>query len=313
MMLIMKNANKYLSLLILTILCLCNPLAQAQELHCTVNINTDQIEGSNKQMFQTLQQTITEFVNTTQWTTLVFSETERIECTMMLIINSVTTEGMVDAIFQVQSRRPVYGTTYTTPLLNLRDNDFSFRYQEYDRMDFQPAQVTNNLTALIAYYCYLIIGFDMDSYSRMGGTPCFQRCEEIVNTARSSSLENAEMNGWKAFGSNHNRYTLISNLMDEAFKSYRNYFYDYHRLGLDVMSNNVANGRATIAQGMPVLREAYKARPASYVVSVFLDAKNDEITNIFQKASSNEKKEVLEVLEAVDPTRMSTVYEKINQ
>ena len=287
---------------------------QAQELRCTVNVNADKVEGSNKQMFQTLQQSISDFVNNTKWTTLVFTETERIECTMMLIINSVSTEGLVDATFQLQSKRPVYNTNYSTPILNIKDDNFAFQYQEFDRLDYQPPQFTSNLSAMIVYYCYLVIGYDLDSYSRLGGTICFQTCEDIVNTARSaSSLTNEESAGWKAQGNNKNRHTLVNNLMDEAFKAYRNYFYEYHRLGLDVMSSNVANGRGVIAGGMPILKEAYRARPAAYVVGAFLDAKNDELTNIFQKGTDTEKKNVLEILGDIDPTRLNTVYERISQ
>lgn len=153
----------------------------------------------------------------------------------------------------------------------------------------------------------------MDSYSPLGGTVCFQACEEIVNTARSSSLENAEMTGWKATGSSRNRYQLTSNLMDEAFKPYRNYFYEYHRLGLDIMSTNVSNGRAVIADGMPILKDAYRARPSSYLLSTFLDAKSDEIANIFEKGTSVQKKNVLDILSIIDPTRITTTYEKISQ
>lgn len=284
----------------------------AQELRCTVTINSDQVEGSNKQMFATLQQSITEFVNSTKWTTLVFAEKERIECSMFILINSVTTDGLVDASLQLQSKRPVYGTSYSTPVLNIKDDRFAFRYQEYDRLDYQQTQFTTNLTSLLAYYCYLIIGYDIETYTRLGGTVCFQACEEIVNTARSSSMDNAEMDGWK-YSSKLNRYLIINNLLDEAFKPFRNYLYEYHRLGLDIMSNNVGNGRAEIAQGFPVLREAYKARPASCLVAIFLDAKNDEIVSIFQKGLDAEKKSVLDVLSAVDPTRLNTVYEKINE
>jgi len=289
-----------------------NTVVCAQELRCTVSVNADQVEGSNKQMFQTLQQSITEFVNTNKWTTLVFSESERIECSMMIIINSVTTEGLVDASFQLQSKRPIYGTSYQTSVLNIKDDDFVFKYQEFDRLEYQVSQITNNLSAMIAYYCFLVIGYDMDTYSRLGGTVCFQACEEIVNTARSSSLEGAEINGWKATGSKRNRYQIISNLMDEAFKPYRNYLYEYHRMGLDMMSQNVGNGRATIASGMPVLKEAYRARPASCIVNLFFDAKADELANLFEKAPDTERKAVVDILSSIDPTRLSTTYQKLN-
>ena len=294
----------------IAILCLSN-MSWGQELRCTVNVNSDQVQGTNKQVFTTLQQSIEEYMNTMRWTNMTFQETERIECSMLIVVKSVA-DNLFTCEMTCQSRRPVYGTAYSTPLLNFKDNNFVFTYQEYDRLDFQQHTFTTNLTALLAYYCYLIIGHDMDSFSKLGGTPYFQMCENIVNAAQSASLEMSEAAGWKAFESNRNRYALINNLMDEAFKKYRTYYYDYHRYGLDEMVNNVANGRARIAKDIKVLKEAYSARPATYVVGAFLDAKNDELVNIFKGGTSEEKKLVYDVLMDVDPTRQST-YEGISE
>ena len=284
---------------------------KAQELKCTISINSEQVQGSNKAVFTTLQQSMEEFVNTQRWTNMTFQEKERIECSMMIVVKSVQ-DNMFVCEFTCQSRRPVFGTTYTTPTLNIKDANFTFTYQEYDRMEFQPNTFTSNLTALVAYYCYLIIGHDMDSFAKLGGTPYFQVCEDIVTSAQSASLDNAEMVGWKAFESNRNRYALTNNLMDEAFKKYRAYYYDYHRHGLDEMVNNVANGRARIAKDIKVLKEAYNARPATYLVGTFLDAKSDELVNIFKSGTADEKKMVYELLMDIDPTRQDT-YENINR
>lgn len=289
----------------------CTMLASAQELKCNVTVNSDQIPGSNKEMFNTLRQSIEEFVNNSKWTDMTFQDKERIECNMLLVVKSIE-NNLWHCDFTCQSRRPVYGTSYTTPTLNFFDANFVFSYQEYDRMDYQQTSFTSNLTALIAYYCYLIIGHDMDSFARLGGTPYFQVCENIVSTAQSASMEETEAKGWRAFDSNRNRYALINNIMDEAFRGYREFFYEYHRLGLDEMVNNVSNARARIAKGMPVLREANRARPATYVVNTFLDAKNDELVNIFSGATSEEKKTVYEVLIDIDPTRQS-IYDGINR
>lgn len=283
----------------------------AQELKCTISINSEQVQGSNKAVFTTLQQSMEEFVNTQRWTNMTFQEKERIECSMMIVVKSVQ-DNMFVCEFTCQSRRPVFGTTYTTPTLNIKDANFTFTYQEYDRMEFQHNTFTSNLTALVAYYCYLIIGHDMDSFAKLGGTPYFQVCEDIVTSAQSASLDNAEMVGWKAFESNRNRYALTNNLMDEAFKKYRAYYYDYHRHGLDEMVNNVANGRARIAKDIKVLKEAYNARPATYLVGTFLDAKSDELVNIFKSGTTDEKKMVYELLMDIDPTRQDT-YENINR
>ena len=283
----------------------------SQELNCTVTINSDQVEGSNKSVFTTLRQSIEEYVNTLRWTNMTFQEKERIECSMLLVVKGVQ-DNVFTCEFTCQSRRPVYGTSYYTPTLNFKDNNFVFTYQEYDRLDYQQSTFTSNLTALLAYYCYLIIGHDMDSFAKLGGTPYFQACESIVTAAQSASLDNAEAAGWKAFESNRNRYALINNLVDEAFKKYRIFYYDYHRHGLDEMINNTANGRARIAKDIKVLKEAYNARPATYVINAFLDAKSDELISIFQGGTSDEKKLVYELLMDIDPTRQNQ-YDKINK
>ena len=284
---------------------------KAQEIRCSVTVNSDKIEGSNKQVFETLKTSIEEYMNQNRWTNMTFAEHEKIECNMLIVVSTVT-DNMYSCEITLQSRRPVYGTSYTTPLLNFKDNNFNFTYQEYDRIEYQQNQFTTNLTAMLAYYCYLIIGHDMDSYQRLGGTTYFEACEEIVNACQSASMDNLEQKGWLAFDSNRNRYALINNLLDDAFKKYRNFYYDYHRLGLDEMSGNVTNGRARIAEGLPVLKEAYRSRPATYVVNTFLDAKADELVDIFKKGTDKEKKEVYELLMDIDPTRQNT-YERINE
>lgn len=302
---------RFLRIIILLVAVTFALASEAQELKCTVTINSDQIQGSNKEVFNTLRSSIEDFVNNTKWTNLTFQDKERIECSMMLVVKSME-NNIMSCEFTCQSRRPVYGTSYSTPVLNFQDKTFSFAYQEFDRIDFQQSTFTSNLTALVAYYCYLIIGYDMDSFSRLGGTPYFQVCEQIVTSAQSASLDESEAKGWKAFDSNRNRYALINNLIDEAFKPYRMFFYEYHRLGLDEMINNVANARARIANGLPVLKEANRARPATYVVTTFLDSKNDELVNIFAGGTAEEKKKVYDLLVDIDPTRMS-IYDGINR
>ena len=284
---------------------------KAQEINCTVTINSDQIEGSNKQVFGTLKTAIEEYMNQNRWTNMTYADKEKIECSMLLVVKAYQ-DNLFACEMTLQSKRPFYGTSYTTPLLNFRDKNFNFTYQEFDRIEYQQNQFTTNLTAMLAYYCYLIIGHDQDSFQRLGGQPFFQACEDIVNACQSASMEGTEQKGWLAFDSNRNRYALINNLLDEAFKKYRNYYYEYHRLGLDEMSANVTNGRARIAEGLPVLREAYRARPATYVVNTFLDAKADELVNIFSKGTDKEKKAVYEILMDIDATRQET-YDRINQ
>ena len=284
---------------------------QAQEINCTVTVNSDQIEGSNKQVYETLKAAIEEYMNQNRWTNMTYAEQEKIECSMLIVVKSVNGNSY-NCEMTLQSRRPVYGTTYTTPILNFKDNAFNFTYQEFDRIEWQQNQFTTNLTAMLAYYCYLIIGHDQDSFQRLGGTPYFEICEQIVNACQSATMDNIEQKGWLAFDSNRNRYALINNLLDEAFKKYRNFYYEYHRLGLDEMSGNVANGRARIAEGLPVLKEAYRARPATYVINTFLDAKADELVDIFKKGTDKEKKTVYDLLTDIDPTRQAT-YDRMNE
>jgi hypothetical protein len=280
-------------------------IAQAQELNCTVQINSDQVQGTNKSVFNTLQKSMTEFVNNRKWTEMTYTNAERIECSMNIIVKKVESDAFTAEIL-VQSRRPIYNTNYNSPLINFKDNEFTFNYKEFDQLEMNANTITSNLTAVLAYYSYLIIGYDMDSYSRLGGTPYFMAAENIVNAAQSGDFGK----GWKAFDSSKNRYALISNILDEAFKKYRNYFYEYHRLGLDEMSVNAANARARIAEGLPLLRDANRARPSAIVISSFLDAKNDELINIFSKATTKEKEDAVQVLSDVNPTQSSR-YEKI--
>ena len=283
-------------LLLLSIL-LFTGFVQAQELNCTIQINSDQIQGTNKSVFNTLQKSISDFMNNRKWTEMSLANTERIECTVNIIVKKMDVDVFTSEI-QVQSRRPIFNSAYNSTLFNFKDQSFTFNYKEFDQLELNQNTITSNLTAVLAYYAYIIIGYDMDSYSRLGGTPYFQAAENIVNSA-----QGADLTGWKAFESPRNRYALINNLTDEAFKKYRNYFYEYHRLGLDEMSTNATNARARIADGLPLLREANRSRPSAVVISSFLDAKNDELVNVFSKGSTQEKNDAVEILSDVNPAQ----------
>ena len=286
-------------------------IGNAQELNCSVTVNSDKIQGSNKQVFSTLQQAIQDFVNNTRWTNLTFATSERIDCSMFIVVSSVA-DNVFSCELTCQSKRPVYNTNYFSPILNFKDDKFTFKYEEFDRLEYRPTGFDNNLSALLSYYCLLIIGFDMDSYARLGGTPYFQQCENIVSLAQSASFESAEMTGWRAFDSNKNRYAIINNLMDEAFKPLREFFYEYHRLLLDQLAQNVPNTRKTLASKLPVLKETFRTRQNSYLVYLLLDAKNDELVNIFSKGTDKEKADVYELLVGIDPTRQQ-VYDKLKK
>ena len=197
------------NLLIILTLLVSTAFINAQELNCTIQLNSDQVQGTNKSVFNTLQKSITEFVNNRKWTEMSFSNEERIECTMNIIVKTVVGDQFTAEI-QIQSRRPIYNSAYNSTLFNFKDISFTFNYKEFDQLEMNENTITSNLTAVLAYYAYIIIGYDMDSYSRLGGTPYFQAAENIVNLAQGSDLA-----GWKAFETTRNRYALVNNLLDE--------------------------------------------------------------------------------------------------
>ena len=292
-------------------LLVCSLAIHSQELRCTVSINRDQVPSANQQTFQSLEQAITELMNTTKWTNLTFAEHERIDCQLMIVCKSVSETGLYTCEATIQASRPVYNTTYTSPLLNLKDKNFSFTWN-MEPLNVQLTTFEANLPSMLAYYAYLILGYDADSYQRMGGTPYFQQCENIITLCQTASMESVEQVGWQAFERNANRYSLCNNLLDEAFAPIRQYYYEYHRLGLDEMANNISNGRARIASGMKALKDAGKARMKNDILTVFLDSKSDEIVLIFQGGTDPEKDEVFNLLMELDPTR-SDNYERIKQ
>ncbi|GAB4281475.1 MAG: DUF4835 family protein [Marinilabiliales bacterium] len=279
----------------------------AQELNCRVQIQHQQIQGSNTQIFQTLQNAIFEFMNNTKWTDHVFSMDERIECNIMINITQQLSTDEYKATIQVQSTRPVYNTTYNSVLLNYQDNDFQFQYVEFQPLDFSLTTFNSNLTSVLAYYAYIIIGLDYDSFSLNGGTEFFQKAETIVNNAQS-----AKEAGWKAFESNKNRYWLVENLLQKKYSGVRECIYQYHRLGLDVMSEKPADGRAVIAESLKLIQKVYRAQPGCFILQLFFNAKADEIVNIFSESFTDEKNRVYNILQEVDPANL-TKYKKILQ
>lgn len=274
----------------------------SQELNCTFTVNAPSITDVNKQVFTTLQNAVTDFLNNQRWTELVYADNEKISCNFVLLVTSVEADVFTCEL-QVQASRPVFGTSYTTGLLNTRDKKVIFTYKEFDPIELNTSSYDNNLTAVLAYYAYLIIGLDLDSFSRFGGTAAFTAAEQIVNSCQSRSND-AETAGWKmAFADNSTRYSLINDIMNDSFKGLRDFYYEYHRLALDNMAKNVDNARAKIAEKIPVLRELNRKYPGAAFINAFLNAKNDELINIFAKfGTSEEKRSVHEILVAVNPT-----------
>jgi hypothetical protein len=281
----------------------------AQELNCNVQISAQQIQGSNRQVFETMQRDIYEFMNNTVWTNHVFSYSERIECNILINLTDQLSADEFRGTIQVQLKRPVFNTTYNTTMLNFMDNSVQFRYVEFQPLEFDPTTHRSNLVSMLAYYSYLILGFDYDSFSMEGGTEYFQIAEKIVMNA-----QNAVEPGWKPYdGSrNKNRYWLVKNILDKEYEGIRQFTYNYNLRGLDKMESSITEARTNIASSLLLIQTVYRKRPDPYMyfLQVVLDSKSDEIVNIFSEAFPEEKSRVILILTEIDPANKSK-YEKI--
>lgn len=271
---------------------------KAQELNARVTVNGDKIATANKQIFTTLQNALMEFVNNRKWTDATFAVNEKIDCSMTIIVNELD-ESSFQTEIQVQARRPVYNSSYTTTLFNFRDQELNFEYMEGEPLDFNSNTLTSNLTATVAFYVYIILGLDFDSFAPKGGTTYIQQAQQIVNMAQSEM----SWNGWKAFESNQNRHALATALQDNASEAFRDMWYTYHRRGLDEMAANPDRGRMTIIEALPALREVRSARPTSVLLQMFSDAKLDEIVAIYSKSTTQERQDGYKMLFEIYPTQ----------
>ncbi len=280
-----------------------------QELRCNVQIVTQQIQGTNKQVFETLQGAIYEFMNNRPWTGIKFEADERIECNMLINLKDQVGADEFRGTLQLQVRRPVFNTSYNTVLLNLVDNDIQFKYVEYQPLEFSESSHLSNLTSILAYYAYIIIGFDFDSFSPRGGTPYFQMAEKIVSNA-----QNAPEKGWRAVesSSRKNRYWLINGIQDEEYAPIRDFMYKYHRQGLDNMYDQSDKARAEIAEQLKLLQKVYRQKPDPfmYLLQVVIEAKSDELVSIFKESFQDEKTRVYALLTEIDPSH-GDKYEQI--
>ncbi|NVO10157.1 MAG: DUF4835 family protein [Bacteroidales bacterium] len=285
----------------------------AQELKCNVQINSQKIQGTNRTVYQTLQTAIYEFMNNTSWTNHVYNIDERIECNIVINLNEQIGSDEYKGTIQVQARRPVFNTSYNTTMLNFLDNYFDFRYLEFNKLEFTETTHLNNLTSVLAFYAYIILGIDYDSYSYMGGTEYFQKAEKILNNA-----QNAPESGWKAYeGNRKNRYWMIENILDEKYRPIREVYYRYHRLGLDLMNEKLIEGRAEIVECMASIQKVFRDKPDPYLfyMQLFFDAKNDELVNLFSESYPAEKTRVLNILTEIDNANASkykTIMEQKN-
>lgn len=274
----------------------------AQELNCEVTINADQVNGS-KQVFETLQQAINDYMNTTVFTNAQFGANEKIECRLYITVKEYTDDKMTGDI-QVQSLRPVYNSTYTTTLINFKDTKVDFTYRENEPLVFSVNNMESQLTAILNFYAYLILAVDFDSFSPHGGDPWFDRLALIVQMAQSSGES-----GWKAFEDNKNRSAVLSSYTDPQTSAIRDLIYQYHRQGLDQMSVSVDKGRGVITENIEVIKKIYEVAPMSVALSIFKDSKLDELVNVYSKAPAEERTKVSKLLEPIYPTD----HEKIEQ
>lgn len=277
----------------------------AQELNCAVEINSEQIQGSNKEVFTTLQQAIAEYMNTNKWTDAQFYANEKIECKLYFTIKSYDENNVMSGDLQIQAIRPVYNSSYTTTLFNFKDTKVDFTYALNEPLIFSENTMESNLTAILNFYAYMILAFDFDSFSPRGGDLYYEKAAAVVRLAQSSGES-----GWKAFEDTKNRSAVLSAYQDNSTSAIRDILYQYHRKGLDEMVLSPNKGRTVITNSLEQLKKIYDTAPMSVCLSIFKDSKLDELVNVYSKASATEKETVYELLYPLYPTE-STRLDKI--
>lgn len=300
----MKNRILYIFLFLSVVVV----KAGAQELNCKLTVNYSQIQGTSTQVFTTLENSLMEFINTHRWTQAQYEVNERIRCSMTLTVKEYNeTDGRWKCELIVQSVRPVWQSGYQTVVFSFKDTDVSFNYREFDPLELRDNVVDDNLTAVMAYYAYLIIGLDMDTMSLQGGTELFRTAENIVTAAQSIGEA-----GWKAFESSRNRYALVSDYLEDGMSPLRRLMYDYHRAGMDELSVNAVRARAAITTALDGLKQAQLNKPMSVLPGLFTEIKKDELVNLYSQAAIKEKEQVFELLSSVNPS-LNAEWEKIKQ
>jgi len=275
--------------------------ASAQELNATIKINSNQIQGTDKSVFENLEQALMQFVNDRQWTNLQYQKNERINCSFNITVTKYdNTSNMFSCKAIVQANRPVFNSAYTSTLYKNTDNNFDFEYAQFDQLEFNDEMVSQQLTALFAYYAYLLLGIDLDTFSPMGGTEVLQACLNLVNNA-----QNLGFTGWEAFNDDRNRFAIINDYLDEGMKPFRQLQYDYYRKGLDEMVTNVERGRSAISEAITtLLKEAHENKPLMQLPLIWTDYKKDELQSIYKgKGTQKEKEAVYEVLSNINASQ----------
>ncbi len=296
-------------LLIFAILIFTNEI-RAQELQARVTLNYSQIQGTDASVFEDLKQTLTQFINDRQWTNLQFQKNERIPCNFNITVTKYdNSSNLFTCKATIQANRPVYNSTYTSTIYNNTDNDFNFNYAQFDQLQFNEENVDNQLTALIAYYAYLIIGINLDTFAPMGGEEVLQQCMNLANNS-----QNLNFPGWKAFDNDRNRFAIINDYLDGGMKAFRQLQYDYYRTGLDEMANNMERGRTNITTAIENdLKKCHEDKPMSMLPQIWTDYKRDELANIYKgKGTQKEKESVYNILFSINASQNSA-WEKIKE
>ncbi len=282
--------------------------AYSQDLNARIQvILAPQIQNSNKRTLDVLEGSLKDFLNGRQWTANDLQVQERIDCNFVITITDWDGSSSFKAEAQIQSSRPVYGTSYNSTVLNLSDKDFDFNYSEGQALEFSDQNFTNNLSSLLAYYAYIITAMDDDTFSKMGGNSNFNKAQTVVNNCQNTSSK-----GWKAFDGSRNRYWLIENLTNKSYNTIRQTLYDYHRNGLDIMADNQSKGRSVIFSLLPQLQKMDSQKQGSMLMQVFFASKADELTNIFSEADPQEKMKAYNILTEIDPANI-TKYEALKK
>lgn len=293
----------------MALVCFC-PQSHAQELQAKITINHNQIQGTDKSVFDNLQQTLEQFVNDRQWTNLQFQKNERIQCSFNITVTKYDkSSNLFTCKALIQASRPVYNSAYTTTIYNNSDNEFTFEFAEFDQLEFNEETLNNQLVALFAYYAYLIIGINLDTFAPMGGEDVLQRCMTLTNNA-----QNLNFPGWKSFDNDRNRFAIINDYLDGGMAPFRQLQYDYYRKGLDEMANNAERGRTEITTAIQEdLKKCHEDKPLSRLPQIWTDYKRDELANIYKgKGTQKEKESVYEILFSINAAQ-SNAWNKIKQ
>ena len=287
----------------------CNKVA-AQELNARITINHSQIQGTDNAVFDELQQTLTQFVNDRQWTALQFQKNERIPCSFNITVTKYDkSTNMFTCKAVIQATRTAYNSSYNTTIYSNQDNDFNFEYAQFDQLNFNEEAVDNQLTALMAYYAFLMIGINLDTFAPMGGEDVLQRCMNLAN-----NCQNLNFPGWKAFDNDRNRFAIINDYLDGAMRPFRQLQYDYYRNGLDEMATNADRGRTNISTAIEEnLKKCHEDRPMSLLPQIWTDYKRDELANIYKgKGTQKEKEQVYEILFGINASQ-NNAWQKIKE